>query len=185
MTTPNLDELIKKAAPIYVLNRSNPRGNVTVTVFRPDGSPYLITVPKTWIPICVTDQVSHETIRVSDDFRRNVQIGMLQLLPVAEAKQKLQDKDAQEELERLNMSKYSSYEGDLKEDTVKEFSDTLDQSDNVNLTVKEIMNRDITSTEKYHILRSDEDTLNPDDFKYIVLNGDGKVKNWAESKLST
>jgi hypothetical protein len=108
---------------------------------------------------------------------------MLQLLSGEDAKKRLEDPDAKEEMERLNMSKYSSFDDDIKVEDVKAFSDSLEGADNVNLTVKEIMNRDISSSEQYHILRADEDILNPDDYKYITLNGNGKVKEWAETKL--
>jgi hypothetical protein len=178
--------MLKKDLPIYVMNRSNPRGDVTVTVFRPDGAPYLITVPRTWIPICVTDQVSRPTIQSSDDFRRNIQNGMLELLSVEEAKDKLKDPDAVEEIGRLNMSKYSSYDSDLKEaDTIRDFSNSLETADDVSLTVKEILQRDISATDMYHLLRADEDLLKENDFKYITLHGKGKVKDWAQTKLES
>lgn len=183
---PNLDELLRKNSPIYVMNKSNPRGDVTVTVFRPDGAPYLITVPRTWIPVCITDQVSRSTIQNSDDFRRNIQNGMLELLSVDEAKEKLKDPDAAEELGRLNMSKYSNPDGNLKEaDAIEDFSQSLQTADDVNLTVKEILQRDISATDMYHLLRADEDLLKENDFKYITLHGKGKVQEWAQGKLES
>ena len=160
---------------------SNPKGEVTVTVFRPDGHPYLIVVPKTWIPICITDQVSHDTVNNSDDFRRNLNNGMLELLSVEEAKKRLSDPDAMEESNRLNMSKYAGAED--PKPTIEEFSKALDDASQINLNVMEVMGRDVSITEKYHLLRAEEENLNEEDFKYIVLNGEGKLKEWAESKV--
>lgn len=184
-TTVTLDSLLQANQPIYVMNRSsNPRGNVTITCFRPDGNPFLITIPKTWVPICVTDQVSPETVKNSDDFRRQLQNGMLQLLSLDEAKERLSDPDAEEELTRLNVSKYSSFEGDLKAiDTVDDFSQSVETVDTINLQVREILGREISDTEKYHLLRAEEDLLKNDDFKYIALHAEGKAKEWAEAKL--
>lgn len=180
-----LDDLLKDNLPVYVRNRSKPRGEVTVTVFRPDGNPYLIVVPKTWVPICITDQVSPETLKNSDDFRLNLQKGLLELLSVEAAQELLNDPDASEELSRLNISKYSSYEEDLKSaDTVTDFATSLENSDQVNPLVRDILGRDVSPSEQYHLMRAEEDVLNGEDFKYIALNGSGKVKEWAQSKLS-
>jgi hypothetical protein len=186
---PNLDDLLKRKDPIYVMNRSNnPRGNVTITMFRPDGHPFLVVVPKTWIPICVTDQVSHDAINNSSDFRRNLSNGMLKLLSVEDAMTQLKDPDSKAELTRLNVSKYSSYDTDIsslkKQDTVEDFSKSLETVDTINLTVREILSRDIPTTEKYHLIRADEEILTPDDLKYIILHGDGKLKEWAEGKIA-
>lgn len=140
-------------------------------------------VPKTWVPICITDQVSHDTIKGSDDFRLNLQKGLIELLSGERARELLSDPDADEELARLNISKYSSFEGDMKKETVSAFAEKLEVSDNVAIVVKDILNREVSVTDKFHMLRGEEENLKVDDYRYIALHGEGKVKEWAQGKI--
>ena len=183
----DLDELLSAKEPIYVMNKSKPRGSVTVTIFRPNGSPAIIVVPKTWIPVCITEQCAHETIRGSDDFRRNLAKGMIQLMPKKEAQEILSSPDAQEEKKRINLSKYGSYGTDVTKpepSPINQFADAVEELDNVKISVKEILQREVSTKEKYHLLRAEEDELTSDDYKYITVNGEGKVKEWAQNHLA-
>ena len=180
----NLYQLLDEKKPIYVYNSSNnPRGIVTVIVFRPNGSPFVIPIKKTWIPICMTDYCTHEALRNSDDFRKNLTQGLIQLVDQEEAEKILSEEDAQEELIRLNLSQYGSYDGTPPKSNLQVFSDQASQVDQVKITVKEILLRDVSLSEKYHLLRSSEDSLNADDYKYIVANSSGKVLEWAQKHL--
>ncbi len=181
----NLDALLDAKKDIYVINRSKaPRGLITFTLFRADGQPYIIIAPKTWIPINLSGLASHEALRTSDDLRRNIHNGMVELIDPEKAVEMLKDPDAQEELVRLNISKHTAYDEDIKAlDTVEQFTETLDQTEDVNIKIKEILARDVSLNEKYHLLRSDEEIFTENDFKYIILHAEGKIKDWAKTKL--
>ena len=184
-------DLAGEGKPVYVLNMSKPKGDVSVTVFRPDGSPMLVIVPKTWIPICVSDQVSPKFLRDSTDFRKSIMSGMLFPIHPNQAEEFMKDPDAQEERKRLHTSKYAELstatKGEFvvkKEDEVGTFVDQLEKVDNVKIVVRDIIGRlDISDTEKYSMLRADEDTFTKDDLEFIVANGEGRMKEWAAAKL--
>jgi len=184
-------DLAEAGKPVYVLNMSKPKGDVSVTVFRPDGSPMLVIVPKTWIPVCVSDQVQPKFLRDSSDFRKSIMSGMLFPIHPDQAEEFMQDPDAQEERKRLHASKYAELstttKGEFalrKEDEVGTFVDQLEKVDNIKIVVRDIVGRsDISDQEKYSMLRADEDTLTKDDLEFIVANGLGRMKEWAASKL--
>jgi hypothetical protein len=186
-TKPTLDQLLDGRERIFVMNTSVPKGDVCSFFQKPDGSHGNIVVLKTWIPQEITAQVSHETLRASDDFRRNLNKRMIELMWPDEAIKMLDDEDAQEEAERLYTSKYSSYGTEVnipERSALSDFHTAMDGADKVKITVKDILERNVPDTEKYHLLRA-EDGLSKDDLKYIAVNAEGKAKVWANKQLET
>lgn len=176
----NLDTLISENKPVYVINKSKPKGDVTITAFRPDGAPKLIIIPKTWIPICVTEQVTAKTISNSDDFRAILNKGMLQLIDPEVAIEALKEPDALLEKNKLSISQY----GTAENVNIERFKDSIENVGDVSIKVQDILNRDITMTEMLSLLRTEEDELGVEDFKYIVANTkEGKLKDWAAQKI--
>jgi len=184
-----LDFLLEHKLPVYVMNKSNPRGDVTVTYFTQGQQAQLLVIPKTWIPVCVTEQVSHATLETMDDFRRNLAKAMIQLIPAPQAEKILSSSDAQEEKSRLNLSQYGSTGTEVSKyaesgtSNMDGFEEALNDADTIKVKVKDIMSRDVSSTEQYHLLRAEEDLLEKADYNYIIVNGSGKVKEWATQKI--
>jgi hypothetical protein len=176
-----LDNLLREELPIYVLNRSKPKGDISISIFRPDGSPVLITIPRTWIPICVTDQVPHDLLKTSLDFRRFLMNKILVLVPEEVAKNTLKSKDAQDELDRINVSKYAGWDTDTP---ITSFADSVEVLDKVNIRVKELLMRDTTDTERYQLFRAEEENWEIEDIEHIILNTTSdKIKAWATTLL--
>jgi hypothetical protein len=185
-----LAEMIDTGAPIYVLNKSRPKGDISVTTFRPDGTPQLIIIPKTWVPICVTDQVPHEDLKRSTDFKKNIQGRLVQLVSADYAKGILGTEEGIEETQRLYVSKFADWKEsagdeapDMSLDNIQGFAEQLQQEEDVNIKVKDILSRDISNTEKVHLLRAEAEELQKIDLEYIVANAEGKPKTWAEEML--
>jgi len=93
-----VDELVK-GKPIYVKNKS--KGDFLLTLYRGDGSSELVPVPKTFIPICVTNFAEPDMFRKSSDFRRAVSRGLIEIISSEQAITELKEDDAKGELERI------------------------------------------------------------------------------------
>ncbi|QYW05582.1 hypothetical protein pEaSNUABM25_00226 [Erwinia phage pEa_SNUABM_25] len=57
-------------ASLYVLNRTEPRGNVAFSAVNDLGQPIAVVVPATFIPIDLTTQATKESLMKSTHFRR-------------------------------------------------------------------------------------------------------------------
>ena len=55
MATPDLDELLQAGKKVYVKNTSRPMGHIVLTFVTPNGRAVPRPIPRTWIPICLTD----------------------------------------------------------------------------------------------------------------------------------
>jgi len=192
--TGNINELIKDGEPLYLKNNSKPKGDVSIVVFRPDSSSMLVVIPKTWIPICVTDQVPAELLKSSIDLRKFIRNRLLIPVNREEAENVLKGEDAQEELRRLYVSKYAEWETAAqgipgstefrKPSMVEGNIDTLvrkaHDGDKVSIQIKEVLSRQVDDNEKYQLLRADEEDFQLEDYEYLATNGEGKVKEWAQ-----
>jgi hypothetical protein len=181
-----LDKLIKEEKPVYVYNRSKPKGDIAIVMHGPDNSPLLVVIPKTWIPISLTDQVPHSVLKGSIDLRRFISNKMLVLLDYEKAEEILAGEDGAEELARLNNSKYSSWEEAAASVPASEMSEMdvlLNEAkslDNVHIGLKELLGRDISEEEKYHMLRSNEENYDKGELEFISVTTDStKIKDWA------
>lgn len=90
-------------APMYVVNRTEPRGNVAFTAQNDMGQPVAVVVPATFIPIDLTTQATKESLLKSTHFRRALNMGQLVIIETDSAESYLQNnKLAQSELRKLN-----------------------------------------------------------------------------------
>lgn len=105
---PTLDELLNAKQPVYVRNNSNPRGQTYLTFVHPSGGKSKeILIPKTALPICISDNVSKQMLEESLSLRNLLQKNMLVLVWPKDALKELEDPDAQEEMKELYSSKFS------------------------------------------------------------------------------
>ena len=105
--TITLQELERSSSnSVYVLNNSSDakrgRGDILFSMPRQDGGEDVVRVPKTWIPVDLTDQVEKPTLLRSSRFRRVVSSDMVTLLHPDYAEKMLESEAAQEEKERLD-----------------------------------------------------------------------------------
>ena len=187
-----LDQAIQ-IGRVYVLNKSKPKGDILITFVEPGtGKNFVATIPKTWIPIAISDNVPLSVLDSSIDFRSYLKSRMLTLIPRQEAEKLLESNDAKDELERIYTSKYTE---DAKkkqkkhiEDDKRSEDDEVDIQDFIkteNLLVKDILERNQTNKASVTLneLRSIEEELTQNDLEYVVKKAEGKVRSWAEKAL--
>lgn len=179
---------------VFVLNKSKPKGDILITFVQPGtGKSFVATIPKTWIPIAISDSVPLSVLADSIDFRSYLKGKMLSLMVKEEAEKILQSKDAKEELERIYTSKYAESSKKKTRKTAKNAEEEEDQNDidiqdfiqNENLMVQDILQRNEKSKASITLneLRSVEEELTQSDLEYIIKSTEGKIRTWAERKL--
>ena len=72
-------------APMYVANRTKPRGNVMFSAQDDMGQPVPVLVPATFIPIDLTQQATKESLLKSTHLRRALQRGQLVIIDTKDA----------------------------------------------------------------------------------------------------
>jgi hypothetical protein len=96
------DEL--EALEVWVMNRTanvkQSSGNIALNV-KVDGDDLALNIPSTWIPICLTNEVSAPIIIRSPNFRRAYNEGLVTIHDSEECVAYMKRPDAQEEMTRL------------------------------------------------------------------------------------
>jgi len=157
-----------------------------------------IIIPRTFIPINLTEQVSKKQLVQSGDFRRAVARGLLILTDEESAKAILSRKDAQTEKERLKREAMKARDllGQTNMAVVAEGDGTsaTDNSENTQLirdvspAVMQVM-ADTKGREQIEIKNSLQNigNLTQRDFEYVLSNstdqGLSKLAQWAERKI--
>jgi len=181
-------EDIPEGRPIYVKAVSSPTmeaGDIILTVYRRDGKPSAIIVPKTHIPIRITDFAPADMIKDSTDFRRVIASGILAIIPEKEAIEELSTPEGMEELERLRKEifKGMSVEKGVETTPIDVIS-RLD--DKVSIKVKDIMMRsDIQDQERLRLLRIEQSSLGIDDYKFILslVDENSEIGKWTRKQM--
>jgi len=186
MSELKLDKLLDDGKPIYVLNNSNPRGVLVISLVHPTtGNVTPIKIPVTWVPICVTDHVPPEQLRSSLDFRGYLRKGIIKLVDPDKAEKILSSKEAKDELERINKSEFA----DGFDVSVRAMGSDKDAATEVNPKVMDIVLRlesqDISANDALNQLKSIYTTLTKQDLAYIAQNATTEsIAQWAEKMLT-
>jgi len=158
-------------------------GDVNFPITGKDGKDQLITVPKTFIPVCITDFAPASMYIDSPDFRRIVASGLLTIMSKEEANKELNTTEGRLELERLRKELFSGIDFSSKENkkiTALEAVTQLGQPDLVNIRIKDIMMRnDIDTDQKLVLLRAEETVLTKDDLDFIIGIVEDKSNIWV------
>ncbi len=104
----DLDTLLDKGKKVFVRNTTRPMGQIVLSFITNNGKSIPRPIPRTWIPICLTDSLAPDVVLQSNDLRLFLQKGVIQLVDPDEALKELQSSDAQEEQRRLNISDFSA-----------------------------------------------------------------------------
>lgn len=179
-----LDRMMETGEDVYVRNRTD--GQLCLTVSGADGKPTTLFLPKTKNPICLSDMLPKKTILESLDIKHYMNDGALEPMDAKDAERILRTPEGKMEAERLRKQKFTPSFAETTQ-SAKDFEEIekLKQQENlddkVQLRVKDILLREETSKNIIAMLAAED--LSKDDLEYIVLNSDGRVKNWAENKL--
>lgn len=202
----DLDDLLVKNEPIYVLNASKPKGTIICTFSDSSGKRAKpLMIPKTWIPIKVSGPIPKPLIGESLDFREHLHKGILKLVPHKEAERIMTESDARKELARLSQSHFS-HDPKFASQAAKDMLDAYNAQDEmVDATADIKLERDddvlmdinplvLAVTKRYNMkdldanstlneFRCMEEDLTQKDIDYIVGNCDDKVREWGRKKL--
>jgi len=168
---------------LYVLNKSNPRGNVNFVVTDTGQQKISVQVPVTFIPLDLTTFATKEDVLRSPYFRRLLARGFLHIITEDSAEEFLQDPRAQKEHNRIFDV--------LSEDNELEFQAPLSESvqaappkseNNVSQFVQNILLRtsEESTDDLINELEAKLDTMSVADVKYIMDNtSSAPLKAWC------
>lgn len=90
-----------KDSRLFVLNQSNPKGNVNVTIAASHGEKHTIQIPITYLPVDLSNQMEKESILRNPHFRRLCSNGMLVIVNPDQAEEFLKRPDVEREYRRV------------------------------------------------------------------------------------
>ena len=203
MASVDIDALLNEGKKIFVKNTSRPMGHVVLTFVTPNGKSIPRNIPRTWIPICLTDSLSPEVIRQSSDLRLFIQKGVLKLMDPADAAALLKEVDAKEEQQRLNISDFSQQSTLTERVASMENQQTYSTgintpgeeglgqvADPVNSRVKstllQVEAKDLTEREAVAEFRIMQDEMSTHDLTYVIseTKEEGPLRRFAYQRLS-
>ncbi len=180
---------LESGKSIYVKPIAGDRtpGDINLTLHSATGQPLLVYIPRTFIPIRVTDFAPADMFIASTDFRKCVSGNYLKIIPVDEAEKILSTPEGREELERVRTEIYGG-KGMTAQKEVEPM-EVIDEVGNneVTLKIKDVMIReDINDAEKLNLLRIEKDIMIKADFDFILSIVDDKsdISKWAKNVLS-
>lgn len=176
---------IKDNSQVYVKSAAGGgkmAGDVNIDLREKDGNRMLVVVPKTFIPINVTNFAPTSMFMESPSFRKLVASGVLTLIHPEDAEKELSTKAGAAEFERLRKEIYSGVNFDNKDGvSALEAVNNLSTS-KVGLRVKDIMMRtDIEDEEKLSLLRAEEPDMTKEEVDFILgtVAETSEISKWA------
>jgi len=175
-----------KSSTVFVLNRTDPIGTVCMTIKSQDGEVSSLRVPRTWIPVEVSEQVDKNTLLKSHSFRQAIFNGTLDLIADADAEEVLSSAEGKAEYKSMReRMRTMSTHGNTQP---RDLQDETEQEAVISPQVLEIMEREnVTDAERYSVIRTIEAQLTEEDLTYIIKkathpNLTKYVKGLSESK---
>jgi hypothetical protein len=199
--------LIQNDLPVWVKNQTRPKGQVVLTVIHPgSGRASSIKIPRTHLPICLTDHAPPESLRQSQDLLALHRKGILDLVWPEDAEGELEREGVTHEMQRLQISQFSAH-STFVSDRVAEDQKMADRANTTrsaldgNFTteqdqMQQITPRVIQFLEQYKSgdlsikallseLKTLESELSPTDCSYLIANGpEGQIKQFAQKLLA-
>lgn len=196
-----LEWIAENKQSVYVRNITRPRGQIAVNFVHPSGNSRVEKIPRTHLPVCLSDRLSYDTILGSDDLRALLVKGILELVPEDVAKEELVGEDAMSEVNQLTLSQYSAKQSFISE-RVKEMEDTVDRNiprempqelgidtqvinPRILSLVQKLESQDISVKAAISELKTMEGELRDTDCSYILKNvpKKGQIKTYVNKVL--
>ena len=153
---------------VWVLNKTNPRGALSMVISGGMGERTTVTVPSTYVPIDLSTQSTKQALVSAPEFRRmTVPNGRLVIISEEDALTLLAEPGAQAEAARAHRLEYVP-EIDAS-GAVAAASAEAGASEVSGFALNLVMSEDSVET-CMAALRNQADTLNKADFDYIALN---------------
>jgi hypothetical protein len=198
-----LDALLNEGKKVFVKNTSRPMGHIVLTFVTPNGRSIPRPIPRTFIPICLTDTLSPDVIKQSSDLRLFLNKGVIRLIDPDEATKELQSDEAQEELKRLNLSDFSSLatatDKVLQMENQQTYTPAVNNpnapvegvvidpvNNRVKATLLMVEAKDMTEREAVAEFRIMKDELTTHDLTYVISQSvdEGPLRRFAYQQLS-
>jgi hypothetical protein len=198
-----LEWLKEKSKPLYVRNITRPRGQIGVNFMNPNGRTKTIKIPRTHLPVCLTNQIGWDTILASDDLRMCIVRGVLDIVIPEVAEKELASEPAVIETERLQLSEFSAKQSFVSK-RVQEMEraeatkvdpnapgleplgiETNVIQPRIMSLVEKLRNQDIPIKAALSELKTMEGELRETDCSYILSNGpEGQIRNYVQKLLA-
>lgn len=170
---------------VWVLNYSQPKGNLHFGVADGMGGQLIVKIPVTWIPIDLTTQASKSVLLGNPVFRRFAMQGLLRLVDEESALKLMDSEQAKEEARRI----YSVDSLPIAQNTLtapdKVKGVQMEAMGNVSGFAMNLANTtDVGEDQIMNSLIGQESALTKADFQYIAQNSQfPKVKEYASKKV--
>lgn len=199
-----LDWLLRHDCEVYVRNMTKPRGNVVLNITLPNGKNQVVKIPKTFLPINLSEHAAPDVLGGSHDLKSYIRKGILDLIWPPKAEADLNTEEARDEMRRLNISDFSQ----MSKWTSKRQSEALDTERNAELLrastkfdvaaqeaqtisprvmqlVENYKSDDMSAKELLVELRAIDSDLTATDCSYLIANGpEGQVRELAQKVLA-
>jgi len=193
----DLDWLLDNNLPVYVGNTTRPAAAVLLSMITANGAVRPVHVPRTALPINVLKFVDKDTIRRSIDLRDFLRKGILTLIWPYDAEATLSTPEAMEEVQRLNLSEFSS-RNKMVSPQVQKLQDAQSVpipnqepiTEVLTPRVMDIINRlesnDTSPKAAMSELKAMERDLTTQDLAYVIANTEKQtqIKAYAQEVLS-
>jgi len=158
-----------KSGRVFVYNKTDPIGTVCMTIVSGEGVSVALRIPKTWVPVEISEQVDKQGLLKSHSFRQAVFNGTLDLVPVDDALEVLESKEGRSEYNSMRERMRIIASGATQATSSNEVEDAQEEAQRLSPQVIEIMENDtLTDESRYNSLRTIEAQLSVDDCKYIA-----------------
>ncbi len=180
-------EADKDSSSVWVINRTNPRGVLNISMPDNLGGSVIMVIPVTWIPVDLTTQATKESLMKSPVFRRLVSGGNIGLIDEEQAQRIMESEDAKKEAVRVYSAVQATEELMNSATSSPEVAKlTQEESGNISGFAMNIVGVDLDEDQIMTMIRGQEGILTSADYKYIATNSPlAKVKEFcAESAVS-
>lgn len=170
-----------KSSSLWVLNKTDPRGTVNMSMPDGLGGTLVMMIPITWIPIDLTTQATKESLLKSPTFRKLVTAKKLLVLSEKDALAELDSEDAKNESQRVYTD--VEFKPELRNAEVEKLES--EEHGKVSGFAMNIVCTDLTDDKLITMLKSQDGVLTEDDYKYIAANSQSsKVKEYCAQQLT-
>ena len=176
---------VDNSSSLFVVNMSNPSGNIHFDVETRGGNRNLIYVPATTVAIDLSMQAVKADILQSPSFRKYVSVGFIRIVDTKQAEAFMNNPKHQQEFKKA--MRYN-----LEESSVQPMVQVAEPQQENNITdeltpviIRVAGDDQMSEQEAVEILEQNEHVINIADLQYLVDNAiHTGVKTWAATRLT-
>jgi len=168
---------------VWVLNRTNPRGNLNLTVADGMGNQVPVRIPIANIPVDLSTQATKQSLVANPQVRQLVAKGIISLVDPEAAREFLKDPEARAEHQRIYAVAEIAEIGDSEMNAELQSVQVEESGELSAFVIQLTLSGDMNEDEVLSELRAREDEMTKEDFLYVTQNSKHeKVKAWAAER---